>query len=127
MKFRHQKYTYTPQPWGSKSHSWEIVGPKGAVSFHVNFYDDKDDTQPTCGLEFHHVEAGEEFAGQSPHHLNCPLTGGRCWHDGTSLYASESVWPQVKHYLTIGYHDEVFKVLQYEYKQRFEEKENDNE
>ena len=124
MKFRHQKYTYVPQAWGSKTHKWELVGPEGAVSFHVNYHRSETDSEPTCGLEYHHCSAGEHFTGQAPHLVDCPLTGGRCWHDGTSMYASESVWPQVKHYLTIGYHDEIFKVLQYEYNQRFETKES---
>lgn len=121
MKFRHQKYTCISTPWGSTVHKWETVGPKGAVHFTANYYKNDTGDEPSCGLEFHHFEAGEHFIGQAPHHLDCPLTGGRCWHDGTSLYASETLWPRIKYSLKDGEHDVVFGILQYEYTSRFEQ------
>jgi hypothetical protein len=82
--------------------------------------DDPKYGDPSCGLEFHH--AFDPTKGQeAPVHINCALTGGRCWHEGTSLYASEHVWPLVKLYLQNGDHRMIFKVLEGEYDQHFEQ------
>lgn len=116
-KYRHHKYTWT-NPHTAIRHAWEILGPIGAVSFHVQILDDEK-YGPTAGLEFHHTEAcgfNTEFA---PDHIDCPLTGGRCWHDGTSLYAIESLWPQVEHHLQAGDHPEIFRILEHEADRHF--------
>lgn len=105
-KFRHHKYVWS-KPFDSILHWWEVVGPNGAIHLHVSTSDQYGDS---AGLEFHHL-SGEG----APHHLNCPLTGGRCWHDGTSLYAQEWVWPVAKDYLKNGGHDAVFRLLEGEY------------
>ena len=55
----------------------------------------------------------------APNHLNCPVTGGRCWHDGTSIYASERVWPIVQSFLKSGEHDKIFLFLEREADCRF--------
>jgi hypothetical protein len=110
-KFAHHKYTWS-NPFGSPRHHWELVGPNGAIHFHVSLTKGYD---PSCGLEFHHLSGDG-----APHHLNCPLTGGRCWHDGTSLYASETVWPVVSAYLQTGDHEQIFRYLEGEYEARFE-------
>lgn len=113
-KFRHHKYVWS-KPFGSVRHWWELVGPNGAIHFHVSVNDQYGDS---AGLEFHHL-SGEG----APHHLNCPLTGGRCWHDGTSLYAMETVWPQVKDFLRFdreAAHETIFRLLEHEYTSHFE-------
>lgn len=112
MKFRHQKYTWS-RPFLTIQHRWEMVGPNGAIHFTASVYEKEDNA--TCGLEFHH-HSGEG----APHHLNCPLTGGRCWHDGTSLHATENLWPLIKGYLSDGSHDIVFSLLEREYESHFE-------
>lgn len=115
MKFRHHKYTYC-KPFGSAKHMWEIVGPEGGVHFHVGFYGDND---PSCGLEFHHAARAGYRQDEAPDHIKCPLIGEPCWHDGTSLYASESIWPMVEPMLRSGSHDDVFRVLEHEYDRHF--------
>lgn len=110
-KFRHHKYTWS-KPYGNVYHNWELVGPNGALHFNVCLVKGYD---ASCGLEFHHL-SGEG----APHHLDCPLTGGRCWHDGTSLYARETVWPFVSAYLPTGDHDHIFRYLEGEYEAHFE-------
>jgi len=111
-KYAHHKYIYS-RPWRLPHHQWEFVCAEGAVHFTASFY--KDDEPPSCGLEFHHI------AGQgAPDHVDCPLTGGRGWHDGTSLYANESVWPSVELYLRSGDHDQIFRVLEHEAWKHFE-------
>jgi hypothetical protein len=116
MKFNHHKYTYS-RPFSSASHVWELVGPNGAIHFHVSIMPDSTKYSPTAGLEFHHTSGDGKTA---PSQLNCNLTGGACWHDGTSLYATESLWPQVQQYLRTGDHESVFRLLEWEYEKHFD-------
>lgn len=109
--FRHHKYTWT-KSFSYVSHRWELVCADGAIHFHATI---SPEGQASCGLEFHHLK-GEG----APDHVNCPLTGGRCWHDGTSLYASETVWPSIEPYLARGEHEQIFKTLEYEARIHFE-------
>ena len=112
MKFNHHKYTWI-NAFGSVRHLWEFVGPDGAVSFSASV---SPKWETSCGLEFHQLGG----AG-APNHINCPLTGGWCWHDGTSLYATESVWPQIRLYVESNNHEAVFKILEHEYVRHFED------
>lgn len=100
--------------FGYHRHNWELIGSNGGISFHVNVCDDKNSHEPTAGLEFHHLTGTG-----APDHVDCKLTGGRCWHDGTSLYASESLWPAIKSYLSTGNHKEIFRILESEYDEHF--------
>lgn len=125
MKFGHHKYTFTMRPWdkpgkGLGQHRWQVVGPEGGVEFTATFF--KEHEEPSCGLEFHHGPSAQEtfFPGQAPHHLRCHLLEGPCWHEGTSLYASETLWPMVTVWLSNGDHEQVFSLLEHEYGQRFE-------
>ena len=119
MRYRHHRYSWT-KPLGSVRHNWELVGPLGAVNFHVSL---TAGYSPSCGLEFHHNEAFRANTGyradEAPDHINCPLTGGRCWHDGTSLYASETLWPLIESYLQAGDHEAIFRILESEADSRF--------
>lgn len=117
-RFQGHKYQWT-RPFTSTRHHWEFRGPRGGVHFHVSIMDDRK-YEPSCGLEFHHG-FDPSFGHQAPDHINCPVTGGQCWHEGTSLYASEWVWPLVKHYLENGDHQSVFRILEGEYDKHFEE------
>lgn len=104
-KYDHHKYTWTNR-FTSVRHNWELVGPIGAINFHVSIMEDGS-YEPSAGLEYHHL-SGEG----APNHVDCPLTGSRCWHDGTSLFASETVWPFVKNYLKSGNHKLIFTYLE---------------
>jgi len=118
-RFTGHKYTWT-RPFTSTRHNWELRGPKGGISFHASIMDDPKYGGASCGLEFHYSfdpRGGEE----APHHINCPVTGGQCWHEGTSLYAEESVWPMVKEYLRCGEHEQIFSLLEHEYNKHFQE------
>lgn len=114
-RFRHHKYTWS-KPFGSARHNWELVGPDGAVHFSASVSERHD---PACGLEFHHTRAVRYRCDEAPDHLDCPLTGGPCWHDGTSLYASEHVWPVIEPMLRSGDHETIFRVLEGEYDEHF--------
>ena len=121
LKFSEEEYIYK-KPFNHPRHWWQTVGPKGAVHFHASIVDGY---PPSCGLEIHYCEPPAYMADSAPSHLNCPLTGGRCWHDGTSLYAVETLWPRISDYLKIGDHESVFKILRNEYISRFYGEEED--
>jgi hypothetical protein len=116
MKFTNHKYTWQ-RPFTSTRHNWEVVGPKGAVHFHASINDD-DKYDPICGMEFHYCEPPEYMKNHAPSHVDCKLTGGRCWHDGTSLYASQ-LWPRIEAHLKSGAHKIIFGILESEYDARF--------
>lgn len=84
-----------------------------------------DAPEPSAGLEFHHREP--ITPGDPPNQLQCHLTGGWCWHDGTSLYAQEHVWPAVEGYLLRGNHEGIFGLLEYELTRHFERLAEDKE
>lgn len=114
-KFAQHKYTYSAR-FGTAHHQWELVGPEGGIHFHMAAYDKSD---PSCGLEFHHAARAGYRQNEAPDHINCPLIGEPCWHDGTSLYASETIWPMVKPMLQNGNHEAVFRMLEREYERHF--------
>lgn len=117
LRFTAHKYCYT-HPFASDAHHWELRGPRGAIHFHVNLYNDPRYNGPSCGLEYHH--AFDPTGGQeAPHHVNCSLTGGRCWHEGTSLYATEHLWPRIEPFLRDGSHQQIFRILEKEYDSHF--------
>jgi hypothetical protein len=113
MKYTGHLYKYE-KPFGYPRHHWELRSQHGGVHFHVSVVKDYD---PSAGLELHSIYPKNDDA---PDHINCPITGGRCWHDGTSLYAMETLWPMIKVYLEKGDHDSIFQILEHEAK-RLEE------
>jgi hypothetical protein len=110
-KFKHHKYIYS-SPMSYARHNWELVGPDGGITFH---FTEVKGYETTAGLEFHHT-TGEG----APDHCPCPLLGRPCWHDGTSLYATETVLPLVMFYLKKSDHKEIFQILEREYAIHFE-------
>lgn len=119
-RFAGHKYTFTPSEWNSDYHRWELRGPEGGVHFYASISKNKE-FSPACGLEIHRCTPQRYQHGSAPHHINCPVTGGRCWHDGTSLYASETLWPRFENWLREGNHRSIFLTLEMEYDNRFQE------
>ncbi len=88
MKFR-SKYEYTKR-WGNPAHTWSVVCAAGGMHLHI-----------TDHGEEHGQKYGERYSGgieshsrtptsdTPPDHDNCWLLGCPCWHDGSSLQASE--------------------------------------
>lgn len=120
FKFRGHKYRYE-HPFTSHNHWWEVRGPQGGVHFHASIMDDATSyPDPSCGMEFHY--AISPYGNQrAPDHVNCPITGGRCWYDGISKYANETLWPMIEPMLKSGDHQAIFRVLEGEYERRIEE------
>jgi hypothetical protein len=122
MKFRHHKHTCEPR-FGSTTYTWQVVGPVGGVHFHVSIHDEGK-YEPSCGLEYHHSARAGMYGDQAPHHLNCQVIGEPCWHDGTSLYANENLWPMIEGYMRRCEHKQIFRILEGEYVRRFEKAED---
>lgn len=115
MKFNNHKYTYT-KPFGSPRHRWELIGNKCGIHYEVCLFKDY---PPTAGLEFHYFEPPDYMKDYAPSHIDCFITGGKCWHDGTSLYAIENLWPLIEPCFKAGDHDSIFKILENEYLDKF--------
>jgi len=113
--FRHHKYIWT-KPFRNVRHHWELVGPRGGIHFHATIDEKYGDS---CGLEYHHSEPVGPYEHTAPHHKDCPVIGGNCWHDGTSLYANETLWPWISSCLKTGDHDEIFQILEREFIHHF--------
>lgn len=131
-----QKFTnhlYTKTVAGECTvHDWRLRGPDGGLNFHVHIIAQRPEFQidPIAGLEYHNSITSkntEELAtsGFASIHQDCDLTGGKCWHTGTSMYATETLWPMIKVYLRIEDHARIFDILEYEYKLYFERTNDD--
>lgn len=117
-RFNGHRYEYRVAPWGNVTHHWELRGPEGGIHFHA-IVSPTSAYGPSCGLEVHRCEPADYQKGDAPHHINCPVTGGRCWHDGTSLYATETLWPMFESWLKNGDHPMIFLRLEIEYDNHF--------
>ena len=112
-KFAHHKYTWE-QPFGSPRHMWQLVGPAGAIHFTASL---TKGYGPSCGLEIH--RRAPQSVDEAPSQTKCWLLGCACWHDGTSLYAEEHLWPIIESYLRTSDHETIFRLLEQEYDSRF--------
>lgn len=116
--FKHHKYTWT-FPFMMEYHNWELVGPEGGINLHFSI-DPENKYFPSGGLEFHH-----RSGVTAPDNINCPLLGGPCWHDGTSSYAMDHLYPLIKDYLKRGEHKIIFSRLEKEYQEHFNRTEDE--
>ena len=73
-----------------------------------------------AGVETHFSKCPEYMNGRPPSHTDCPYTlTGICWHDGTSLWASEHWVPGFE----FGGTDWIWSELEYQHRKRFHESE----
>ena len=94
MKYR-RKYELS-FPFGQPRHVWSIVGAAGGIHLHITDYGDPRDcggTRYQGGVEVHWRHPPPSLAGDPPSHDQCWLLGCPCWHDGSSLQASERYIP----------------------------------
>lgn len=118
MKYR-CKYEYS-KPWGNPNHVWTVIGARGAIHFHVSDMGErKADAwdRYSGGLEVHYRSAPDYMADQAPSQDKCWLIGCPCWHDGTSLYASETIIPFWL--ASPNDHERMFNFLIRDYENRF--------
>lgn len=106
-------YTYNPSYFGSRSHTYELTGREGAIHFHVTEFKPGE----WSGSLEEHRRVAPDGVDRPPSQLNCRLLGGPCWHDGTSLYASEVLIP--RWHTNFPNHDAVFQWMAREFDDRF--------
>ena len=93
MKRYECKYEYS-RPWGSVNHSWSVVGAR--LGIHVHIADQGEERAEkhqierySGGIEFHYRSPPPYMADQCPSQKTCWLLGCPCWHDGSSMQASD--------------------------------------
>jgi hypothetical protein len=102
--------------FGRCTHQWTCVGRHGALHLHIN--EGTDQFGPSGGIEIHYRAPPDYMANDAPSHDECWLLKQPCWHDGSSLQASEywiPRWMAAPHE-----HSEMFRRLEAEYRSRFE-------
>lgn len=115
-KYLHHKYIWARSGSLYVRHQWSLVGSLGGIEFHflAKDYEDISSDNFLCNLEFHH------FSGEgAPDHLKCSIIGGPCWHEWTTLYATENIWPKIKQHFIENNHPRIFKVLEMVYERHF--------
>lgn len=93
------RYREIQRPGGSWLREWTVEGPRGAVTFHVTDFDQAEsdtlrELSRSAGLEVHYRQPPGYMSDRAPSHHQCEAIGRvPCWHDGTSLYAEETLLP----------------------------------
>jgi len=97
---------------------WCVTGEYGSLCFWVTAYKDSH----YGGVESHYNEKSrpEYLSEKDPSHDDCHANGGKCWHDGTSLWASEYWIP----YILPQGNDGIWRTLQNYYDERIIPEEN---
>lgn len=100
--------------FNNQQHTWTCIGRHGALHLHITNYKSAGEVQG--GLEIHCRTPPDHMRDDAPSHEKCWLLGQPCWHDGTSLYVSETVIP---YWLSDPHnHDRMFEFLQHELRER---------
>ena len=90
-KYRN-KYELT-WPFMNAVHTWSAIGSKGAVHLHINDrgveHEQEYGKRYSGGFECHYRCPPDYMADDAPSHDHCHLLQAPCWHDGTSLWATE--------------------------------------
>lgn len=75
---------------------WGISGEFGSISFWIERDSSSSSREFYGGVEFHYNEKSKpDYMSEGSHHKICMQSGGECWHDGTSLWASEYWIPMI--------------------------------
>ena len=114
------KYEFTTDSFGDR-HTWSCVGEWGGLHVHIvdsgEEYEKKYGERHNGGIEIHYRAAPDYMRGDAPSQDKCWLLGCPCWHDGSSLQASEfwiPFWVQDK-----DNHKGMFNLLEGEMANRF--------
>jgi len=110
-------YEYS-QKWGKPQHVWTCIGAHGALHLHIHDAQCDKYGRYSGGIEIHYRTPPEHMADDAPSSDDCWLLKCPCWHDGSSLQATED-W--IPFWLADPHdHDGIFKRLESEMSQRFE-------
>ncbi len=112
-----QKYELLPRAWGNIMHVWSVETALGAVHLHITDYGE-DRSQHfvdrySGGVEYHWRYPPAHAPHKAPDHTDCPYVHGVCWHDGTSMYASDYYVPMIENAGSIdSVHEMIFLSLE---------------
>ena len=87
------KYEYTNR--FNVVHQWSVVGARMGIHVHIGDMGEEyakkyGGKRYSGGIEIHYRQPPDWLRDDLPH-KSCWLLGGPCWHDGSSLQASE-IW-----------------------------------
>lgn len=115
-KFRCE-YVYC-RPYETVVHAWKLIGAAGGLHLHIS---DREEElifgRYSGNLEFHYRAPPNHLKTYAPNDDRCWLLGCPCWHDGTSVYASDFLIPFWL--VEPNNHDRMFISLAHEYTKKF--------
>jgi len=126
MTNKQAMYQYVVNDKREPRHIWSVAGERGGI--HVSIW--ATDIRPSGyigGIEIHWRNRPDWMDRSEPDHEHCWLLNGPCWHDGSSLQATEywiPLWLSVRG--QEHEHQTMFDYLWGEYAQRFEVAENES-
>ncbi len=101
---------------------WTTLGAAGATHLHIEDYPAdyvaKYGEKYFGGIEIHYREAPHYMKNDAPSQDTCWILKAPCWHDGSSLQASEKWIPLWQ--VDPNNHDRMFKALADDYSMRFD-------
>ena len=119
-KYKH-KYEYSYSYGQHPFHVWSCVGSRGAIHVHITDYGEKHAAEYgnrySGGIEIHYRQP-PSYMDTPPSQNKCWLLGGPCWHDGSSLQASEYWIPSWK--LAPHDHEAMFNLIEHRMRDSFE-------
>lgn len=88
-----KKYEYTRR-FGKAYHNWIVVGARIGVNLHITDLGEKDAKEFNCdrysgGIEVHYRSPSDYMKDDAPSHNHCWVLECPCWHDGSSMQATE--------------------------------------
>jgi len=105
------KYEYF-RSFGAPTHRWSVVGPKGGLHLRITDYGERANRlgpRYDSGLEVHWRTPLWSTRDEAPIADHCWLLQCPCWHDGSSLIATEKWIP--KWLADPHNHDAIFEEL----------------
>lgn len=79
------------------SHMWVVEGRHVVVHLRIKDFGEREggdiNDRYLGGIEYHYRQPPDYMAKYPPSHKTCSFTGANCWHDGSSLQASEQWIP----------------------------------
>ena len=89
------KYEYEPN-FGIGRHTWSVCGARIGAHLHISDIGEergREYGRYSGGIEIHYRTPPEYMKNDAPTSINCWLIGGPCWHDGSSMQATEKWIP----------------------------------
>lgn len=96
-RFQYRFSTYTRENGEtSERHDWCLTSSRGGITIWAEpTRDDSFGDRWFGGVECHWASPPDYFRDTPPHRDHCWLIGKPCWHDGSSLFFSERIEPNL--------------------------------